>query len=348
MKKTIKKIREIFCHPRRQSIILLLFFLVVTGIGSYFAYLAAPVSSRSDKLHVVVIDKGLTLKEVGIVLQNKGVIKSRFLFTFYAYLVGKEKNVQAGTYCLSDAWSMSRILEQITKGKVFCLRITIPEGYTVSQIERLLAAKGIVDKQRFEEALSMADFNYPFLKGIPQGKYRLEGYLFPATYEVRPGLSEKDIIDLMLKRFQEAFTPELTHRAQELGLSVRDVVILASMVEREAKLDKERPLIAAVFLNRLQRGMRLESCATIQYILGKQKEKLTYEDLRIDSPYNTYLHNGLPPGPISNPGLASIKAVLYPAKVDYLYFVSRGDGSHYFSRTWGEHQMAARHYQNNN
>jgi len=127
---------------------------------------------------------------------------------------------------------------------------------------------------------------------------------------------------------------------------VREVVILASLVEREAKLEEERPKIAAVFLNRLDKGMRLESCATVQYILGEQKEKLSTKDLQNPSPYNTYLHTGLPPGPIANPGLASIKAVLYPADVDYLFFVARGDGSHYFSRTFEEHQQAAKRYQN--
>jgi len=226
-------------------------------------------------------------------------------------------------------------------------RVTIPEGYTVTQIEEILAEKGIVDRTRFREALKSEDFSLPYLSPAPRDPRHLEGFLFPATYEFPAGLAEKEIIGLMLQRFDAVLTPELQRRSQAMGLSVREVVTLASLVEREARLDEERPIIAAVFLNRLRRGMRLESCATIQYILGKQKEKLTYRDLQIPSPYNTYLHDGLPPGPIANPGLASIKAVLYPAEVDYLYFVARGDGSHYFSRTLGEHQTAARRYQRN-
>ncbi|WP_269746207.1 endolytic transglycosylase MltG [Syntrophaceticus schinkii] len=246
---------------------------------------------------------------------------------------------------MSNNWSMKEIVECISSGKVAGYRLAIPEGYTVKQIEDLLVQKGIADRELFQKALGA---NYPlsFLEGISETGYeRLEGFLFPATYELRPGMSEEEIIKLMLEKFQTVFTPQLQQRADEVDLSVREIITLASIVEREAKLEEERPQVAAVFLNRLQRGMRLESCATVQYILGKQKETLTTKDLQNPSPYNTYLHTGLPPGPIANPGASSIKAVLYPADGDYLFFVARGDGSHQFSKTFREHQEAARKYQ---
>ncbi len=334
-------------YPVRAGILLFLIGSLWIGARTCTAYLAAPVSAdpRFGKTLTVTIRRGSSLQEIGELLEQKKLIKSKNFFIFYARLKGKERQIQAGEYQISDTWPLGRILAQIAGGRVVIHRVTIPEGYTVAQIEELLVRKGIADRVRLREALNSGNFTFSFLSGTLSGPQRLEGFLFPATYEFPAGLTEQEILTIMLQRFQKAFTPELQHRAQVMGLSIREVVTLASLVEREARLEAERPIIAAVFLNRLRRGMRLESCATIQYILGRQKERLTYQDLRIPSPYNTYLHEGLPPGPICNPGLASVKAVLYPAEVDYLYFVARGDGSHYFSRTLGEHQTAARRYQ---
>lgn len=336
----------LFVNPIRLGVLILLIGTVWIGMRVYLAYMGSPVSAQpgTGTFSTVKIEKGASLREIGELLEREKLIRDADFFVWYARWKGKEKKIEAGTYRISSAWSLGEILDRIAGGKVISYRVTIPEGYTTEQIARLLAAKGIVSESGFMASVSSAEFDYPFLKGIPPGPRRLEGYLFPATYEFQAGLSEKEIIEQMLKAFQNAFSPELQQRAAQMGMSVREVVILASLVEREAKLDRERPLVAAVFLNRLKNGMRLESCATIQYILGKQKERLTYEDLKIPSPYNTYLNNGLPPGPIANPGLASIKAVLYPAKVDYLYFVARGDGSHVFSLTLREHEMAARRY----
>lgn len=338
-----------FLHPIRFGAVILLIGSIWIALCVAVTYLMSPVClSPSQQLETTVtIREGATLKEIGDALSEKGLIKNSAFFVYYVRLTGKEKSLQAGVYRISNAWSVREIVECLSSGRVISYRITIPEGYTVAQIGDLLARKGIVERDLFEQAAARGDFSFPFLDKAAQGPRRLEGYLFPDTYEVRPGMSAEEIIRMMLERFASVFTPELQERARALGLSSRDVVTLASIVEREAKLDEERPLIAAVFLNRLRQGMRLESCATVQYVLSKQKETLTLEDLRTPSPYNTYLHEGLPPGPIANPGLPSLKAVLYPAEVDYLYFVARGDGSHYFSTTYGEHQMAARRYQGN-
>lgn len=332
-----------FLYPLRCGALILLIGTIWIGFG----WLMGPVclSPSHSKIVTVNINKGSTLGDIGETLAKSKVIKSSRAFVYYGRLTGQDKKMQAGTYQISNNWSMKEIVECISSGKVASYHLTIPEGYTVNQIEELLVQKGIADRASFKKALQ-ADYSFSFLEGIPETcPERLEGFLFPATYELRPGMSEQEIIELMLQGFQSAFTPDLQQRAKEMGLSVREVVTLASLVEREAKLEKERPLIAAVFLNRLQKGIRLESCATVQYILGKQKEKLTIQDLQTPSPYNTYLHTGLPPGPIANPGLSSIKAVLYPADTDYLFFVARGDGSHHFSNTFREHQEAARYYQ---
>jgi len=336
-------------HNYRLLGILVIIFLVgglVLGAKYYLGVQLAPAAGNSgaERVVLVKIPEGASTRQIGEILQRSGLIKNSDFFVFYTRFTGTEKELQAGEYQLSNKMSLPEIIKVIASGKVVYHRVTIPEGYTVAQICELLARKGIVDKKRFQEVVASGDFSYPFLEGVPAGPKRLEGFLFPATYRFRAGSSEEEIVDMMLKRFAEAFTPELEKRAQELGFTVREVVTLASLVEREAKLDEERPLIAAVFLNRLHRGMRLESCATVLYALGEQKERLSYKDLQVDSPYNTYLHDGLPPGPIANPGLASIKAVLYPADVDYLYFVSRGDGSHYFSHTLEEHETAAKIY----
>jgi UPF0755 protein len=298
--------------------------------------------THSNKSCVVTIKKGATLREIGNMLQDDGLINSSSFFVFYAQLRGTEKQIEAGSYRLSDNLSMKEILDRIVGGDVLLYRVVIPEGYTTDQIGKLLVSKKIVTADGWQNALATENFAYPFLKDAPAGSKRLDGFLFPATYDLMSNFTSQEILDLMLSRFNTAFTPDLQARAQEQHLSVRQVIILASIVEREAKLDSERPIIASVFLNRLRIGMRLESDATVQYALGAPKEKLTDQDVRIPSPYNTYLHAGLPPGPISNPGLASIRAVLYPAETNYLFFMGKSDGSHVFSVTFGEHVIASR------
>lgn len=331
--------------PFRWGLILLLAGSLWIGARFYVAEAMSPVSAPAAAVTAAVtIQKGATVREIGDQLAQKGLIRNKNAFLILARMTGKEKQLKAGSYRISSAWPLSKILDRVVGGQVATSRVTIPEGYNLAQIRELLAARGFVNADAFRDALNTGDFSYAFLKDIPQGEQRLEGFLFPDTYEVRDDITAKEIIDLMLKRFDQAFTPDLRQRAAALGWSCREVVTLASLVEREAKLDQERPLVASVFLNRLKYGIPLGSCATIQYILGEPKDPLTYADLKIPSPYNTYLHQGLPPGPIANPGLASIKAVLYPAQEDYLYFVARGDGSHQFSRTLGEHETAARRY----
>jgi UPF0755 protein len=230
-----------------------------------------------------------------------------------------------------------RILEQ---GRVLVHRVTIPEGSTIWQIATLLDAEGLVDKQRFLE-LSMDPSLASFY--VPEAN-SLEGFLFPDTYHFIKGIGGDGVIETIVQRFFREFTREDERRARELGMSVYEIVTLASIIEKEAVVDREKPIIAGVFYNRLRRGMRLQADPTVLY--GQRRRgRITRRDLRAKHPYNTYVQNGLPPGPIANPGAAALKAALYPARVSYLYFVSKNDGTHYFSRTLRDHQRAVRKYQ---
>ena len=323
-----------------------LFGCLWLGAQFYIDNMLVPVDVRTNSLKtcVVTIKKGASLREIGDILQGDDLITSSSFFVFYAQLTGAEKQIEAGSYRLNNSLTMLEILERIVGGDVIQYRVVIPEGYTTGQIGKLMVSKEIMTSDDWQNALATENFEYPFLEDAPAGPKRLDGFLFPATYDLMADFTPQEILEVMLNRFNIAFTPTLQERAREQHLSVRQVIILASIVEREAKLDSERPIIASVFLNRLHIGMRLESDATIQYLLGTPKENLTDGDLRIPSPYNTYLHGGLPPGPISNPGLASIIAVLYPAKTNYLFFMGKSDGSHVFSVTYGEHVIASRHF----
>ncbi len=294
--------------------------LIVIGFAlSMILFLPGYSGERKE----IVIEPGMGAKDVAKLLTDKGIIPNPYLFRLVAKLYGKERKIKAGKYILRKDMSLFEILKTIVEGKGVLEAVTIPEGLTSSQIADIFLKKGIIkDKEKF-------------LKIVKEKN--LEGYLFPDTYYVPEDYGEKRVIDMMVKRFEEKLPKDFQERAKKLGLSEKDVIILASLVEKEAKYQEDRPKIASVFLNRLKKGMKLESCATIQYILGKPKPNLSYEDLKIKSPYNTYLHKGLPPGPICNPGEASIMAVLYPAKTDYLYFVAGKDGRHLFAKTYKEH-----------
>ena len=271
----------------------------------------------------IIISPGMGAKAVANLLFKNGLISHPYLFRIALRLYGKDRNIKAGKYILRDDMSLYEIIDTLVKGKGVLEEVTIPEGLTSSQIADIFYKKGIIkDPERFLEIVK---------------KKGLEGYLFPDTYYVPMNYDEEKLIDMMTKRFWQKVPEDFREKAKALGLSEKEVIILASLVEKEAKYPEDRPKIASVFLNRLKKGMKLESCATIQYILGTPKPNLTYEDLKIPSPYNTYLHKGLPPGPICNPGEAAILSVLNPAKTDYLYFVVGKDGKHLFAKTYKEH-----------
>ena len=327
----------------KTSLLSLIIVLVLMVSGWWQANFATSVN-RGTTLVKVTIPPGATAREVGEILQSRGVIKSALAFRLFALWYGVDQQLKPGVYQLQPGANLKYLLDQLVAGKVWEEEFTIPEGYTLKQIAQLLEAKGLMSQEEFWQAVSKP-YDYEFLAGIPPGPKYLEGFLFPDTYRVAVGDKPETIIRKMLDRFQEVYSEVSRHRAPGLELNTLQMVTLASLVEKEAKLDAERPLIAGVFLNRLKKGMKLESCATVEYLLEEPKPVLTYQDLEIDSPYNTYRVFGLPPGPIASPGRASLLAALNPAPTDYLYFVARPDGSHEFSRTLEEHNAAIRRYQ---
>lgn len=309
--------------------------------AGYFYYNSGlkAVSNETAAAKEIVIPKGSSLKTIADILENENIIKNSLVFEIYCKLNEKADKLKAGKYNISNSLDIPGVVEVIATGKalVDTVKFTIPEGYKLEQIVEKLDGLGVVSREEIEGALDPEKYDYGFIGQIPDRENKLEGYLFPDTYEIYKDTKAEAIIDKLLGRFDQLFTEEYRNRAKELNMSIDQVVTLASIIEREAKLDSERKTISAVFHNRLKKNMMLQSCATVQYLFKEQKEVLTYKDLEIKSPYNTYIHAGLPPGPIASPGIKSIEAALYPEDSDYLYFVAKDDGSHVFTRTYSEH-----------
>lgn len=331
--------------------IMLIISLMIACFGAAFFYgqhwynqQLSPIGTSHAGV-LVEIPAGSTTADVSTILINKRLTRNKLAFALYARWHKYDGLLKSGTYNLSPDMSVPVILQKITNGDVVTYTFTIPEGYNTKQIADLLAKKKLINRSRFMDLVANGNFNYDFLKGAPTGERRLEGFLFPATYKIPHGTKEVEIIDMMLKRFQKELTPEFLNQAKFLNMSVKEIVTLASIVEREAKTADDRPKVSAVFHNRLQKKMKLESCATVQYIIGDPNKKiLSYKDIAIDSPYNTYKNTGLPIAPIASPGLAALLAALNPAKVSYLYFVAKPDGSNEFTKTLAEHEAAKRKY----
>lgn len=294
-------------------------------------------SSKKDTVNIT-IESGSTTGDIGSLLEEKGIIESASAFKYFSKFKRYDSKYQAGNYALSPAMKLSEIADIIMSGKTNNMTLTIPEGYTIYQIADKLASEGLVDKEKFESLLAGGEFDYDFLRGAQKGKNHLEGYLFPDTYAIEYNADERTIIETMLNQFDSIFTDEFKKQAKKMGRSINDIIVVASIIERECRVDEERGKVASVIYNRLKDTMPLQMCSTVQYVLGKQKETLTDADTRISSPYNTYINPGLPPGPICCPGLASIKAALYPEDTDYLYFVvsDKLDGTQKFSSDYNQ------------
>jgi len=318
------------------AIICVLMVAIILGFGMFFTRPA-----QKDGIdQVITIREGMSLKEVAGTLKSKGIIINKDLFILWTRLLGNSRKIKAGEYLLNSGMTPARIIEILTKGIIITYTVTVPEGFSIEQIGNILDESGLADKNSF---ISLAHEPGVIKKYGISGP-SLEGFLYPDTYEFGKSLPPLLIIDVMVKRFREIIGPYMK-RIEELGMKVEEVITLASIVEKEAGNAEEMPLIASVFLNRLKKGMRMESDPTVIYGMNNFTGNLTRKDLLESTPYNTYVIRGLPPGPISNPGLASIKAVLYPAETDYLYFVSKNDGTHYFSVSIEEHNRAVWTYQ---
>ncbi len=329
------------------GVLLLIIILLAVGFGAgictgvYYALTPA----GSGKPVRIDVKEGESAGGVATLMEQEGVIRNALLFRMAMKLTHSDGQLKPGNYLIDPGSNMMEILTQLKKGNFKLRLITIPEGLTLKEIARLFDKKGVAK----EHDILVTAKEKPF---TVNGRKldNLEGFLMPDTYDLPDEYTALDVLKTMITAFDKSVAP-MYERQKDLlpyKLTLKQAVTLASMIEREAQVPSERPMIAMVYYNRLNKGMKMECDATIQFALGKPKQILKLSDLKIKSPYNTYLHMGLPPGPIANPGIESIRAALYPAQVDYLFYVRndvKNDGSHVFSRTLEGHNENIRKYQ---
>ncbi|WP_281169562.1 endolytic transglycosylase MltG [Paenibacillus harenae] len=341
--------------PKRSRItlwvILSLLSIMIIAAGSFALYVWSSLQpTKAGDAVKVEIPKGTSANEVADLLEQNGIIKNSFIFKYYLKLNDQGARFQAGLYELNPGMEHDAIIAKLNAGDtvaVETIRFTIPEGFTVLQIADKLAAEKLIDRDKFIKlaATNTAYGDAEAVRSIPENDklhQKLEGYLFPETYELKKGSTEEDIIRRMLSELDrklEVLPEGWMDVLEEKKMTLHELLTIASLVEREVVIDEERALVAGVIYNRIEDGMMLQIDATVQYSLDKPKERLYEKDLQIDSPYNTYKVEGLPPGPIASPSMASITAALYPEESDYLFYVTKKDGSqsHLFAKTYQEH-----------
>lgn len=307
------------------------------GVYWYFNYFNNNAALATGQKVQFTVTQGMTTSEIATMLHKLRLINTPESFRLAAKFRGLDSHLQAGNYEVVAGMSDKEIIEILSKGKVRYNKFTVPEATTINQIAAKLQEEHLGSADAFKAAAkNYTPYEYMETNN-PDVVYKAEGFVCPSTYYLPENASEKDILTMMVREFNKELTPEVREDIKNSKMPLRSIVNLAAMVEEEATFKEEMPLIAGVFLKRLQMGMPIQSDTTIQYILGSQKKEITFEDLKIESPYNTYLHKGLPPGPIANPSLEAIEAVLHPVKNDYLYFVADKQGHHHFTRTYEEH-----------
>lgn len=286
----------------------------------------------------VEIRHGATVKQISHQLYQKRLIHSPRLLQYLAQLNGSRRRLKAGIHPLDGQMTTWEVLIELERSRDVTQNVTVPEGLEKKQIAKILSEKLNLDQKKLLLLMNSAAFCITL---SVQAK-DLEGYLFPETYNFPTTVSEQQVLRRMVEHCQAVFDERLQRRARELGMSIHEVITFASIIEGETSWDSERDTIAAVYHNRLKKGMRLQADPTVQYALPGEPRRLFYKDYDYDSPYNTYRHSGLPPGPINSPGRASIVAALFPADVDYLYFVATGEGGHVFTHSLQEHKAATK------
>ena len=328
-----KKIQHIF------TLTLLSLFICLFALGVILLFW--PQNNIETKVKIN-IPRGSTLTQITDLLVEKKIVTNKNMFITVARLMGHNNKIPAGIFALKNAKSNYSIVKQLVRGNPEVTRITILEGWTIPQIAQTISDSLHISS----EILSALCFDKQFISEIGIDAISLEGYLYPDTYLFLESENDpKEVLRQIVTEFNANFTDKYRDRAEKIGLSVNEVLTLASIIEGEAIFNSERSIISGVYHNRLKKGMLLQADPTIQYIIKDSPRRLRYSDLKVDSPYNTYLYKGLPPGPIGNPGKASIQAALYPDDNNYLFFVARGDGYHTFTRTNAEHLKAKNEFQ---
>ncbi|MEC0182899.1 endolytic transglycosylase MltG [Paenibacillus peoriae] len=327
---------------------LLLLLVIIAGGAAFYIWSAIqPVQPKTQPVAFTVV-KGTGTSAIADTLEQKGLIRNALVFKAYVKFKQQGNALQAGNYEAQPGITFDQLIAKLSVGDVVkeeMIRFTIPEGYTIRQMADKLQKEGLADRAQFLQlANEPSAFDVSLVRDIPKQaglRYALEGYLFPETYELKKGSTTKDIVQAMLEQTQKRLDtlPDLDAKLKQRGETLHQLLSVASLVEREVVVDDERPLVAGVIYNRLKQDKKLEIDATVQYMLDKQKERLYFKDLAVDSPYNTYLHPGLPPGPIASPSLKSVVAALQPAATDYLFYVTKKDGTHehLFAATYKEH-----------
>jgi peptidoglycan lytic transglycosylase G len=340
--------REGFSAERSMKKLLGFVVLVVVLVGGAAAWMYVrvnqPYRGFAGVEQFVDLPQGSGSAAIGQRLVDAGVVRDRSTFRTALWMSGQGRHLKAGEYRFDRPMTPFDVIDKIARGDVFVIAVTVPEGLTIAEMARIFESHGVGTAAAFVAASKDASL----VRDIDPAAKDLEGYLFPETYALSRHADAAKVVRLMVGRFEHVFTPELRQAAQARGLTVRQAVTLASIVEKETAKPEERPLVAAVYTTRLRIGMPLQCDPTVIYALsraGRYNGNLHKDDLSYDSPYNTYRYPGLPPGPIASPGRASLEAAVHPADADYLYFVSRNDGSHEFARTLDEHNRNVHKYQ---
>lgn len=330
---SVGRLKSLFSRPKLVIVIAFVWFFVFILTLLFYPFYNVET--------VVYIPPGTGSAHIGKILCDEGVVRSELLFNVAGRVFNMFSRIKSGEYEFKGRVSTWGVLRKLTKWQIKLYKVTVPEGYTIEEIALLLSGKGLVNYNRFVDMAGSSSFkidSYFFPSN-------LEGYLLPDTYYfARASNTEEFIIGRMLTQFKKRVIDVYTDQVPA-GYTLNDVITIASIVEKEAMTGRERPIIAKVFYNRLRRGMLLQSCSTVMYALNKKNGRLSLKDLTVPSRFNTYLNPGVPPHPICSPGIASIKAVFNPADTDYLYFVSKNDGTHHFTTNFEEHKKAKIKYQ---
>jgi len=330
----------------RNLLLLAAFLAVIAAAAAYYGFTRVhePYKGYAETERFVDVSPGASPTTIGQRLVEARVVRDDFTFRAALWLSGRARDLKAGEYRFEQPMSALDVVGKIARGDVYRRLITFPEGLTIVEMAKLWEQSGFGTTADFEKAAS----DPAAIRDLDQDARDLEGYLFPETYALQRDTPASALVSQMISLFVKTFTPALREAAKTHGLTVREAVTLASLVEKETAIAEERPLVAAVSLNRRRLGMPMQADPTVIYALvgaGRYAGNLRREDLQFDSPYNTYRYPGLPPGPIAAPGKASLEAAVHPAATDYLYFVSRNDGSHVFARTIDEHNRNVRQWQ---